>query len=121
MASDSTALLYAVHTFVQIIQLHSDFTTSEDYTVNKILIPPMKIIDWPDVPNRGVAWSYRNTARATSASMKSLVRLFSSLRINQLYLTIDTFNADSEHQLSTETVQVHSLFPPSPLFSHPDE
>jgi hypothetical protein len=105
MASDATGLLYAVHTFVQIIQLHSDFTTSSDFSVNRILIPPMKIIDWPDIPNRGVVWSYRNTARSTSSSMKLLVRLFSSLRINQLFLTIDTLNSDSADQLSTETIQ----------------
>lgn len=77
--------------------------------MNKILIPAMQIIDWPDIPNRGVVWCYRNSARTVSSSMKSLVRLFSSLRINQLYLAIDAYNSESLNQLPPDSLQVLSF------------
>ncbi len=108
LASDSTALLYAVHTFVQIIQLHSDFVSSAETGVNTVIIPPMQIIDWPDIANRGVMWSYRNTARTASSAMKSLIRLLSTLRMNQLYLNIDS--QDVESALSPDRLQVFSHF-----------
>ena len=75
----------------------------------------MKIIDWPDVLNRGIMWSYRRTARTTSSSMKSLIRLYSALRINQLFLFIDsqdstssTHTAHSLHSSQVENIQLIS-------------
>lgn len=60
----------------------------------------MKIIDWPDVLNRGILWSYRKTARTTSSSMKSLIRLYSALRINQLFLLIDSKDSKDSKDLN---------------------
>lgn len=93
-ASDPTGIMYAVHTFVQILQLHADFvnsgtSASTPKNMKSIRIPPMTVLDWPDIPNRGVMWSYRCTTRTSSSGMKSLVRLLSVLRVNQLFLSVD--------------------------------
>jgi len=88
VASDSTSLLYAVYTLVQLLQLHSEIhNNSADGSV-VMEVPAIVISDWPDVANRAVLWSYRGAADTSLHGMKSNVELMSRLRINTLMLAI---------------------------------
>lgn len=86
-------LLYATNALVQLITLHSDVSRHDGVT--SISLPAVSIIDYPDVANRGVLWSYRKDARSSSSNMRQLVELLSKLRINQLFLVIDTDEGDN--------------------------
>ena len=46
-------------------------------------------MDYPDIADRGVVWSYVCERRCSSSYMRSLVQLLSRVRINQLYLNFD--------------------------------
>ena len=92
-ASDSTGLLYAVYSFVQLLQLHSDIVVKDGVTY--VNIPSITIRDWPDVDNRAVLWSYRTTARTSATGMKETIELLSRLRINLIFLVVDP---DSEEE-----------------------
>lgn len=85
-AADSTSLLYAIQTFVQLIELQS--IVSDKATT--ISIPSLEINDWSDNSNRGLLWNYRKNSRMVPSQMKETVALLSKLRINILYLIIDT-------------------------------
>jgi N-acetyl-beta-hexosaminidase len=116
-ASDGAGLMYATYAFIQILTLHSDIVTTPGSTHHSsrlngagaehagLEIPSMIIVDWPDIPNRGVLWSYRSTVRMQSIAMKRVVRLLSSLRINQLYLGVD-LEEDDDHQNTEKNKQV---------------
>lgn len=86
-ASDSTGLLYAVYSFVQLLQLHSDIVVKDEVTY--VNIPSITIRDWPDVDNRAVLWSYRTTARTSASGMKETIELLSRLRTNLIFLVVD--------------------------------
>ena len=98
-ASDTTGLLYATYAFIQILTLHAEVSRTSslaarangaaEATAVGLEVPAMVIVDWPDIPDRAVLWSYRSTVRTQSGAMKRTVRLLSSLRINQLYLGVD--------------------------------
>lgn len=104
-ASDGPGLMYAIHAFIQILTLHSDVVTiSSQNTV--LEIPSMLILDWPDIPNRGVVWSYRSTVRMQSGAMKRLVRLFSAIRTNQLFLGVDLEEDGVENDTADKNKQV---------------
>ena len=93
-ASDSTGLLYAVYTLVQLLELHSDVVTEDGIT--KLFVPPIAIKDWPDVESRAVMWSYKNRSRTTPSGMKEVVELLSKLRINQIFLQLDPGKFEDE-------------------------
>lgn len=93
-ASDSTALLYAVQTFVQLLQLQSVVKTHAGVT--EVRIPAILIKDWPDIPNRSVIWCYRAIAKSMSSSIRETVELLSKLRINLLLLVMDTLSNNDE-------------------------
>ena len=87
-ASDQTGLLYGNYALVQLLTLHTDVVKNKGVTT--LSVPSVSIIDYPDVANRGVMWSYRKDARSSSSNMRSTIELLSKLRINQLYLVTDT-------------------------------
>lgn len=88
VASDSTGCLYGIYAFIQLLQLHSELKVSNGN--NSVWLAPISIRDWPDIPNRGVLWSFRDGARTGFQGMRETVDLFSRLRINMLFLVIDT-------------------------------
>ena len=73
---------------MQLLSLHTDVEKSSGVTT--LSVPSVSIIDYPDVANRGVLWSYRKDARSSSSNMRTTIELLSKLRINQFYLVIDT-------------------------------
>ena len=93
-ASDSTGLLYAVYSFVQLLQLHSDIAVRDGVTY--VNVPSITIRDWPDVDNRAVLWSYRTTARTSASGMKETIELLSRLRINMIFLVVDPEGQDDD-------------------------
>lgn len=96
-ASDPTGLFYGAYSLIQLITLHSDVKMHDGVTT--VHVPSISIYDWPDITNRGVLWSYRKSARSTSANMRRTIELLSKLHINQLLLTVDC---------ATEPVSTHS-------------
>lgn len=87
LAADTTALLYGVYTLIQLLQLHSDVQSENGITT--VAVPPISIRDSPDIPDRGVLWSYREHTRCSSTRMRSHVELLSRFRINKLFLVLD--------------------------------
>jgi hypothetical protein len=87
-ASNTTSLLYAVQMFTQMLQLQSLIKTANGVTT--VTLPAISIHDWPDIPRRSILWCYRSTARLSSYQMRETVEFLSILRINSLFLVIDT-------------------------------
>ena len=104
IASDTAGLLYGVYTFIQILQLHSEVITNVSPSTNSssttVRIPVLTINDWPDVKNRSVLWSYRVNACTTFPRMKEQIILFSKVRINMIFLMVDTI--EENHLSSVE-------------------
>ena len=94
LASDPTGLMYGLYTFVQYLQLYGELRDLE--ASSEILIPAIELNDWPDVLNRAVLWSYRDSCLTAPASLRSMVEIFSRLRINRLLLLLsdETNNGD---------------------------
>ena len=87
LASDQTGLMYALNTFVQYLQLYGELQESHDAS-SEILIPAVEIQDWPDVLNRAVLWSYSDSCLTAAMALRSMVEIFSKLRINRLLLLL---------------------------------
>lgn len=87
IASDHTGLLYSLYAFIQLLQLHSEAIVKENVTT--VYVPPVVLIDRPDVMNRAILWSYSHNARICQNLMKQNIELFSKLRINILLLSLD--------------------------------
>jgi hypothetical protein len=100
-ASDSTGLLYAAQTLTQIISLHAESHVSGG--VSQITLPCVEIIDFPDMPDRGVLWSYRSFLRTASQGMRSAAQQLSRLRLNQLYLIVDSESTAHANVAATAT------------------
>eukprot|EP01035_Chromulina_nebulosa_P016828 gene16828-22312_t len=107
-ANDSTSLLYAVQTFVQLLNLQCVIKITNSN--NKIVkIPSIYIQDWAEIPNRGILWSYRSHARSNTAYMRDTVELLSKLHINMLFLTIDTTH-DTDSDIDNQpTTKIYAL------------
>ena len=58
-------------------------------------------MDYPDIADRGVVWSYVCERRCSSSYMRSLVQLLSRIRINQLYLNFDGLSGGSSSSSSS--------------------
>jgi N-acetyl-beta-hexosaminidase len=76
VASDATGLFYALQSFLQLLQLHSD-VQSDPHRGTIVAVPPVTLNDWPDVPSRGVLWAYGETARASVGVMRDNIELLS--------------------------------------------
>lgn len=105
IASDKTGLYYAIYTFNQLLQLHTDIEMDKGITT--IIIPSIRLIDWPDIQNRAILWTYTKLAKTNMAIMKDKIKFFSKIRINIIYLVIDPFiklNYNNKpHQLIEES------------------
>jgi len=97
VAADSTGLLYALYTFMQILQLHSELQTSpvvSDGTpqadvITTVLVPAVDINDWPTVSHRAILWSHRKHCRLTHLRVQEQLELLSKLRINTVLMIVD--------------------------------
>ncbi len=112
-ASDITGLLYGIRTLIQIIHLRDYFMTKQGDSINNyqngIFLPSLTVIDWPDVHNRGVMWSYRNGVQSSSNDTKHLIKLFSELRLNQIYLNIENAYEIDNSSVNNSLVSIHLL------------
>ena len=110
-ASDSTGLLYAAQTLTQIISLHAESHVSGG--VPQITLPCVEIIDFPDMPDRGVLWSYRSFLRTASQGMRSAAQQLSRLRLNQLYLIVDSASESTANANATATATANGSADPA--------
>jgi len=109
-ASDSTGLLYAAQTLTQIISLHAESRVAGG--VPQITLPCVQIIDFPDMPDRGVLWSYRSFLRTASQGMRGAAQQLSRLRLNQMYLILDSAvgqTGDEERVISSDEDKTSAL------------
>jgi hypothetical protein len=60
-----------------------------------VILPALEITDWPDVPQRAVAWSFQKPFRSTHVSLRALVPLLSKLRLSHLILDVDTMDSSA--------------------------
>ncbi len=93
LGSDSTGLFYGVITFIQIIELSKQETGK-----NKIIIPYLIIVDWPDFPNRGVMIDVSRDKVPKMETLYDLIDLLSSWKINQIQLYIEHTFAYQGHE-----------------------
>ena len=88
VAADSVGLRYGVDAFVQLMQIHTDFTMLES-GITEMKMPSISISDWPDIEHRAVLWSHRSIATHTQAIMRDMISLLSQLHLNSILLAID--------------------------------
>jgi len=101
VAADSIGLRYAVHAFVQLMQLHSDLTVLES-GVTVMKLPCVSISDWPDFENRAVLWSHRSIALHSMPVMRDMLGLLSKLHLNTVMLSIDPRTVPDAEELCDE-------------------
>ena len=89
LASDPQGGLYGLYALTQLFQLHSELNQRLDGVI-EFKTARIAITDWPDVMNRAIMWSFRKSAQTTFAALRDMVDLISKIRINVLYLIIDT-------------------------------
>lgn len=89
LASDPQGGLYGLYALTQLFQLHSELNQRLDGVI-EFKTARIAITDWPDVMNRAIMWSFRKSAQTTFAALRDIVDLISKIRINVLYLIIDT-------------------------------
>jgi hypothetical protein len=74
VAQTPAAIFYGVTTLVQLLQQYGRH------------LPQLRILDWPDYPNRGVMLDISRDKVPTMETLTSLVDLLASWKINQLQL-----------------------------------
>ena len=98
LASDPQGGLYGLYALTQLFQLHSELHQRYDGVV-EFRTNRIAIVDWPDVMNRAIMWSFRKSAQTGFAVLRDMVDFISKLRINVLYLVIDSEDENvAEHQ-----------------------
>lgn len=81
-ASSEQGAFYAIQTFKQIF--------------NEQLIPCLKIEDYPDLKIRGIMLDISRSKVPTIDTLKELVKLFASIKINHLELYVEGFSFEYE-------------------------
>ena len=102
IASDSRGLLYAVTTLTQLIQLHATVNVDEssEGQAISVILPGVKLQDWPDFEQRAVQMTYRENAQLSMTVFSNYIQVFSKLRLNALVLVVDTIHPDTTtHEL----------------------
>lgn len=89
LASDPQGGLYGLYALTQLFQLHSELHQRYDGVV-EFKTNRIAIVDWPDVMNRAVMWSFRKSAQTGFAVLRDMVDFMSKLRVNVLFLIIDS-------------------------------
>ena len=98
LGSDPQGGLYGLYAFMQLLQLHSE-SFRYDSGESTLQLPSVSLTDWPDVVNRAVMWSYKESALSSFSAMRDIVELLSRLRVNVMLLIIDTTTIeDAERQ-----------------------
>jgi hexosaminidase len=87
VAQTPAAIFYAVSTLIQLLEQYS--TT----------LPAMRILDWPDFPNRGVMLDISRDKVPAIETLYSLVDMLASWKINQLQLYTEHTFAYQKHPL----------------------
>ncbi len=90
VAADCTGLLYAVHAFLQLVQMHCGQGGS---TEGVLSIPAIAISDKPDFDVRAVTWSHRQFVQMNPASLVDSVRFLSKMRFSELHVVVDCGDA----------------------------
>ncbi|EGD79073.1 hypothetical protein PTSG_02041 [Salpingoeca rosetta] len=119
-AGDVSGLRHACTTLLQLLRLCCwrpvDMNTDADATPTKSTpadpstgndrehrgIPPLRIHDFPDFPNRGFMLDVSRDKVPTMATLYALVDLMASLKMNQLQLYMEHTFAYAEHRIVWE-------------------
>ncbi|MFN2172424.1 MAG: beta-N-acetylhexosaminidase [Candidatus Promineifilaceae bacterium] len=87
VAQTPAAIFYAVSTLIQLLDQYPK------------TLPAMRILDWPDFPNRGVMLDISRDKVPTMETLHGLVDMFASWKINQLQLYTEHTFAYQKHPL----------------------
>lgn len=87
VAQTPAAIFYAVTTLIQLLE---QYGTS---------LPAMRILDWPDFPNRGVMLDISRNKVPSLETLKDLVDMLASWKINQLQLYTEHTFAYQKHPI----------------------
>lgn len=79
--ADAAGLFYGVVTLSQLVALYADDAG--------VTLPCLKIMDWPDFPNRGVMLDVSRDRVPTMATLYELVDLLARWKLNQLQLYME--------------------------------
>jgi hypothetical protein len=89
--ADEAGLFYGVITLGQLIALYGDETG--------VTLPALKIMDWPDFPNRGVMLDVSRDRVPTMATLYELVDMLASWKLNQVQLYMEHTFAYRGHEV----------------------
>lgn len=92
--ADAAGLFYGVVTLSQLVTLHAG--------EEGVTLPCLKIMDWPDFPNRGVMLDVSRDRVPTMATLYELVDLMASWKLNQLQLYMEHTFAYRGHEVVWE-------------------
>ncbi len=107
--SDYAGLTHGVHTFLQLLQLHS-LISKDQADITYVKIPAINIIDYPKIPVRSFLWSYRRFIHFHDDVCKDFVQILSKLRVNRISLIIDPIcSQDTESKQSGDDQDQHQL------------
>lgn len=90
--ADYTGLTYGVHTFLQLLQLHS-LINKDQAGITYIKIPAINIVDYPKIPVRSVLWSHRQYVQFQDEVSRDFVEIMSKLRINNVSLVMNPIDS----------------------------
>ena len=85
VAQTPAAIFYAVTTLIQLLEQYSH------------TLPAMRILDWPDFPNRGVMLDISRDKVPSMETLYDLVDMLASWKINQLQLYTEHTFAYQQH------------------------
>ncbi len=85
VAQTPAAIFYAVMTLIQLLDQYGR------------VLPTMRILDWPDYPNRGVMLDISRDKVPSMETLRDLVDLLASWKINQLQLYTEHTFAYQKH------------------------
>ncbi|MFQ5848646.1 MAG: glycoside hydrolase family 20 zincin-like fold domain-containing protein [Candidatus Methylomirabilales bacterium] len=91
--TDESGLFYGVCTLTQLIQLHAPPAPGQP-----LMLPGVRIADWPDFPHRGVLLDVSRDKVPTMETLYDLVDLLAGWKINQLQLYMEHTFAYRGHE-----------------------
>lgn len=119
--ADYAGLTYGVHTFLQLLQLHS-LINKDQSDVTYVKIPAINIIDFPKIPVRSMLWSYRKHIQFQDEFSRDFVEMISKLRINSISLVINAIDIRTVERIDATSIkdgEPKSLTSPSHASSSP--
>jgi hypothetical protein len=91
LGRDAAGIFYGVCTLIQIVEQCGKNHSGGDN------LPGIRIHDWPDFPNRGVMWDISRDKVPTMETLRSLVDMLASWKINQFQLYTEHTFAYQRH------------------------